>query len=129
MINIFMSNLRIFSNGQVSLVFPTTSDTSQADAGQMQPGFNSIVNPNNPFDAIQLPDAISGTVVWGMIIEGIQEYLTIYAKNGTNDQINGLSNDTPCGFPNIAQSSSQNFICVCAEDGVWACNFSIVIPP
>ena len=125
-INICMS-FRIFANSQTSLVFPGDNDSSQANAGQLNAGFNVIVPPQNALDAVQLPLAISGTVVWGMVIGGPGEFLGIYAKNGTTDTINGYDNDVIFSFPNFPVSTSQNLICVCGEDGSWFCN--IGVPP
>ena len=120
--------IRIFANNQTSLVNPPIFDASQVDASQLSPGFNAIINPNQAFDAVQLPLALAGTVVWGMLVGGPQEFLGVYAKNGTSDKINGASNDVMFVFPNIPQTVSQNFICVCEENGAWCCNFSVAFP-
>lgn len=121
------SNLRVAANNTLGASFITPVDTLQSTAPVLSYGYNIILNASNPFDSIKLPPAVSGSVVIGMIIPFINNFIGIYAFDNGIDVINLSSNNTDqFQFPSFPSSNSQSIICICSQDGVWSCNFAPV---
>src|SRR3954471_2833955 len=91
--------LRTFPNAQFTTGIQPAGGGPQADATPLQPGFNSMLNAINLGDAVQLPDAIAGTVVIGFVELVLDNFILVYAKDGTSDSINQAPNEATFFFP------------------------------
>jgi hypothetical protein len=77
----------------------------------------------SPGDSLQLPLAVSGTIVTAFV-EGIQfNMIAFFAKEGTDDTLFGAPNNTQFDIPPTGLGGVSILICCCPEDGLWVTNY------
>lgn len=98
----------------------------QADATQLSYGYNVLSPPAGGLDSVQLPAALAGSIVQAFVAGAWipDNLMTVYAKFGTADTINGFSNTAdmlfvPARHSNDADSTGQVMLFVCKTDGEW----------
>ena len=114
-----MANLRVYPNSAVNGPVTPHGGGGQASATPLAPGINVIGDPSGNGDSVQLPDAISGTVVIGIVNEIQTHVIAVFAKYGTSDSINSQGNSIEFDFPNGMLGQGQLLVAVCLADGQW----------
>jgi hypothetical protein len=114
-------NLKVMQNNALTFSVIPLFGGGQAGAGQLNPGVNSIQDVDSPFDSVQLPNAVAGTVVIGTVQFFQSSFMGVFAKEGTDDSINGEPNNQMFVFPTVG-IPFWTLMCVCGEDGLWSCN-------
>ena len=114
-----MANLRVYPNSSVHGPITPNSGGGQSGATPLAPGINVINDPSVDFDSVQLPAALSGTVVIGIVNDIQSHTLAVFAKYGNGDSINDQGNSIEFDFPNGMIGQGQLLVAVCLADGLW----------
>ena len=114
-----MTNLRVYPNNSVHGPITPHAGGGQSSATPLAPGINVISDASSNGDSVQLPDAISGTVVIGIVNELQTHTIAVFAKNGNGDSINMEGNSIEFDFPNGMLGQGQLLVAVCIADGLW----------
>jgi hypothetical protein len=109
--------LRERLNSRISVDIIPGNSFDPSSAGELNYGFNAIINPVQSFGSVTLPLAISGCMVSGFIIAVQTEYLSIWSKVGSSDTINEGGDFTYP--PNLYINDNQIFTAICITDGNW----------
>jgi hypothetical protein len=115
-----MANLRVYPNSSVNGVITPNPGGGQSSAVPLSPGINVMTDAASNGDSVQLPNALSGTVVIGIVNQIQGHTIAVFAKNDTSDSINGQDNSVEFDFPNGFLGQGQVLMAVCLIDGAWA---------
>lgn len=85
----------------------------QATATQLLNGLNRVTVVATNDDSVQLPAAISGTIVGVMNADAAQS-IKVFGKNGRTDTIDGTA-----GATGVNQAAGNQTFYVCYVDTVW----------